>query len=201
MARWPPEEMTSDPSCQRSGGSRGDAIGTALRIHTKVASAWIWSFLVAVWTGFIETLHDAVKLLVLWALNKGVVLTHYMQICVFHMRSSDIDSIQAHKKWIVELYRNGRGTWGYSDKLNCKNDSKRRTISVCQPICRVVLILLWNNKWLKLWLPREQISWGQHGLIRVLSAPDRPHVGPMNLAIRVFECERQWLVSCEILYE
>ena len=84
------------------------------------------------------------------------------------MRSSDIDGTQAHKKWIVELYRNGRGTWENSDKLNCKNDSKRRTISVCQPICRAVLILLWNNNWLK---------------------------------IMLFDCERQWLVSCEILYE
>ena len=31
--------------------------------------------------------------------------------------------------------------------------------------------------------PRQQSSWGQHGPTLVLSAPDGPHVGPMNLAI------------------
>ena len=32
--------------------------------------------------------------------------------------------------------------------------------------------------------PKQQGSWGQHGPTWVLSAPDGPHVGPMNLAIR-----------------
>ena len=39
-------------------------------------------------------------------------------------------------------------------------------------------------------IPRLQCSWGQHGVnigpIWVLSAPDGPHIGPMNIAIRVF---------------
>ena len=32
--------------------------------------------------------------------------------------------------------------------------------------------------------PRQRSSWGQHGPTWVLSAPDGPDVGPMNLAIR-----------------
>ena len=35
-------------------------------------------------------------------------------------------------------------------------------------------------------LLRKQSSWGQHGAHWVLSAPDGPHVGSMNLAIRVY---------------
>ena len=38
--------------------------------------------------------------------------------------------------------------------------------------------------WNKPKYPRWQSSWDQHGLTWVLSAPDGPHVGPMNLAIR-----------------
>ena len=50
-----------------------------------------------------------------------------------------------------------------------------------------------RNSKLRITIPRYQGSWGQHGAHP--SAPDGPHVGPMNLTIRVTLLESM----CEIL--
>ena len=48
------------------------------------------------------------------------------------------------------------------------------------------IIIPWNFCQIHLfWTKNTQISWGQHGAHLGLSTPDEPHVGLMNLAIRV----------------
>ena len=48
--------------------------------------------------------------------------------------------------------------------------------------------------------PDNKVHWAKMGPTWVLSAPDRPHVGPMNLAIRVLIMASSLLLLCRMQY-